>query len=113
MTIPRVPSSVILLPFLRMDFQQRQIAFCPAQKCSKKYAILGRAIYTFPVSVNYGTFFRFYQEGKKNISMKNAFLYSSNVTMRLRMLGKGQAGLSILGAQSEEHSCRFLRLFRH
>jgi hypothetical protein len=55
-----------------MDFQQRQIALRPAQKCGKKHAILGQTVCTSFISMYYGTFFFFEQEGKEDISIQNS-----------------------------------------
>ncbi len=54
-----------------MDLQQRQIALRPARRGSKKHAILGRAVCTSFMSLYYGTFFIFEQEGKEDVSIQN------------------------------------------
>ena len=117
MTIPRVPSSVILLPFLRKDLQQRQIALCPTMERSKKHAMPLRVFKCLPCFRIMAPFLYFYKKAKRMFIYKIVLLYGSNDTMRWRMLGQRYSVTSILGSaeqwRSEEHSCRILRFFRH
>src|SRR5712691_6761111 len=98
MTIPKVPSSVILLPFLRKDFQQRQIALCPTMERSKKHAMPLRVFKCLPCSRIMAPFLYFYKKAKRMLTYKIVLLYGSNDTVRLRIWGNEYALTSILGS---------------
>src|SRR5262249_16005630 len=101
MTIPRVPSSVILLPFPRKDFQQRQIALRPARKYGKNRAILGRAVWISFRSLYYGTFFILIQGVKRDISMTNSIFVCLKRHNEVTYVKAG-AGLTSMRGSAEQ-----------